>query len=189
MSITFSQVIKIENGLSIQSMTTRNFDFFSEGIRSYSLMLGLDYFKHSHYELSSEIGYLERGGKEKDPDFLASDVNNYQVERWGCVPFNTTFRGKLTVDNGYWYAGVGPKIDVVIGSSNFTSAFLDGYMKYRVVIGLKPEIGFNQKVGTRLCVGLNASYLIDFGGVGKSAYTTLLSRPFTCSLSFGYRLK
>jgi len=186
---TFSQVIKIENGLLIQSMTTNNFDFFSEKIHSYSLMFGIDYLKHSHYELSSELGYLERGGKEKDIAPLESDVNQYQVERWGCIQFNTTFRGKLSTNDAYLYAGIGPKIDVVIGSSHFSSSFLDGYEKHRVILGLRPEVGCNQNVGTRLCIGLNASYLIDFGGVGKSAYTTLISRPFTCSLSLGYRIK
>src|SRR5690625_3642928 len=64
-STVFSQVLKVNNGISISSVKSKKVDMLSKSMSAYSFSLGVDYLEKEHFYLSSEIGYLKKGGKEE----------------------------------------------------------------------------------------------------------------------------
>lgn len=60
----YSQILKIDNGISMNSLKGKDFDLFPHKIVSYSGMLGVEYLQKKWFYLSSEVGYLKLGGKE-----------------------------------------------------------------------------------------------------------------------------
>lgn len=59
----FSQVIKIENGVSFSKMNLPG-NVFHDNLSMYSMNVGCDYLERKWYFLSSEIGYVRKGGAE-----------------------------------------------------------------------------------------------------------------------------
>jgi hypothetical protein len=62
MGCIFAQTIKIENGMSVSAMKPEGFHVYNKNLYSYAGLIGLDYLKHTYFYLSSEIGYVAKGG-------------------------------------------------------------------------------------------------------------------------------
>ena len=114
----FAQTIKISNGLSVSSIKgeTEVFDFFNEYRCDYSGFIGLNYCYHNYFFLSSEIGYVSKGGKKKIE--IRGGLSDYMLMTRGVnyLHLNTTFRAKFPAKNYYFYVGIGPKVDFLIGN-------------------------------------------------------------------------
>jgi hypothetical protein len=186
-SALFSQTIKVENGFSFSRMVTNKIDILDNNIINYSVVAGCDYWDHKLFYLSSEIGYITKGGKESDistPDGII-DIQ----DTWQYIHLNTTMRFKYQIDQSHFYIGIGPKLDALIGSNKFTDIiYSDGYEMNRFSIGCIAELGVAQDLN-RFRVGVNYSYLVNFGAVGKSPYFNVYNNTHTIRLSLGYRLK
>ena len=113
-------IVKIANGLSVSSINTdEQFDLLDEKRYDYSGFVGINYFYHQYFFLSSEIGYASKGGKKTveltdihgNPSyyFMPNEQVNY-------LHFNTTVRIKYPAKQYYFYAGIGPKIDFLLSN-------------------------------------------------------------------------
>lgn len=180
-----SQIIKIENGVSLSSMYSSKFDILNSKVSNYGLNVGCDYFEHKLYYLSSEIGLVTKGGKEN----ISLGDNNFNVdESWQFVHLNTTIRVKYQVDNAHLFVGIGPKLDFLVGSGKFTDSLYSGYEMDKLSFGSKAEVGLVQDIN-RIRLGLNCSYLINFGGVAQSPYINISNNTYSLMFSIGYKLK
>lgn len=180
-----SQIIKIENGVSLSSMYSSKFDILNSKVSNYGLNVGCDYFEHKLYYLSSEIGLVTKGGKEN----ISLGDNNFNVdESWQFVHLNTTIRVKYQVDNAHLFVGIGPKLDFLVGSGKFTDSLYSGYEMAKLSFGSKAEVGLVQDIN-RIRLGLNCSYLINFGGVAQSPYINISNNTYSLMFSIGYKLK
>jgi len=240
-----AQTIKVSNGLSVSSIKgeTEVFDFFNEYRYDYSGFIGLNYCYHNYFFLSSEIGYASNGGKRKYEIWeMGTGITGTETIGWlvddgettkgiKYLHLNTTFRVKFPAKNYYFYAGIGPKVDFLIGDDVILSdyrlygiiekekttppASSDGieigkidtgrefvlfknYTLNRVLFGLKPEIGFDYYFVDKFMLGINASYHINAGSMGKCHFSKLenneliqkglYSKTFLFMLTFGYKL-
>lgn len=181
-----SQTIKIENGLSLSSMSSDKISILSDYLGAYSVNIGLNYLEHPLWYLSSEVGYVKKGGKEND--VISGDAKLKFKESFDYLHLNTTFRLRYSFLKSCIYAGCGPKLDILTSGNKPSNTLLDGYKLKRFSLGLKPEIGFDRQLNSRCSIGLNASYLINFNCLAESPYNQLKNNTFLLMLSFGYRL-
>ena len=187
-SSIFSQIIKIENGLSYSSMDSKKFSMLGENITNYSFLAGCDYFDHKFYYISSEIGFIQIGGKETKVPTSNNALIDLQ-DTWQYIHLNTTLRLKYQYKESHVFVGIGPKLDVLVSSNKFTDAiYAGGYEMNKFAAGCKGEIGIAQDIN-KIRLGLNYSYLLNFGGVGKSIYNNVSNKTSTVMFSIGYRFK
>lgn len=186
-SSLLSQTVKIDNGLSYSSMNSNKFDMLNEQIASYSFAIGCDYVEHKFFYLSSEIGYLSKGGKES---VLFPGENVFDIEeKWQYIHLNTTIRFKYQMPGSHIFIGLGPTLDVLLGSNKFTdSIYSDGYEMNKFPIGYKAEIGVTQDIN-RLRVGLSYAYLANLSVAGESSFNNLNTKAHVVSVTFGLKLK
>lgn len=92
MNISYSQIIKIDNGFSITNLKTKKFDALHTNISSYCGFIGIDYFNKKQFYLSSEIGYIRIGGKETNEDLPVTDSAYKVFKSFKYGQVNTTFR-------------------------------------------------------------------------------------------------
>lgn len=185
MRTAYSQVIKIDNGIAINSLKGDKFDLFSGKVASYSGLVGLEYFERKWFYLSSEIGYLKLGGKENG---TVDGVSTRDEQTWNYGHINTSFRARAVNRKTEFYLGAGPYANLLLGSGAFDKAQYDGYSAERVNWGFKGELGITQDIN-RIRIGLNGSYLLPLSATVKSQYTTMHLRSPAIYVSLGYRLK
>ncbi len=91
----YSQEIFVKNGFTLSRMYAK-IPILDKNITNYTIFVGGEYFVHKHYEISSEIGYLVKGGQDE-----ISTVSGYEnISK--TIPFvqlGTTFRAKLSNQN------------------------------------------------------------------------------------------
>lgn len=176
----FSQVIKLNNGFLVTKTTNKKGNFMKDNLMTYAISLGIDYFEHDYYYLSSEVGYIKLGAKENN-----SYIDNKHTpvsETWNNVQFNTTFRVRYPLQSFFIYLGLGPKIDLLLDKNKFSSNFLqDIPERNRLNIGAKSEIGFAYDF-PKIRIGVNYSYNFNFMSVAKGLY----NYQHILALSVGY---
>ena len=197
LSLLSSQVIKIENGLSISSINSTKFNLLNDNLYRYSLLLGCDYLEHRYFYLSSGIGYIQKGGTD---NIIQLDENTHPVNtipikgKWDYLHLNTSLRIRYPFEKSHLYLGAGLKADVLTSSTDNNKSYLsEGYKMASIIPGMKIEMGINREV-KRLVIGVNASYLIDFKDAGKSilpidgAHNKLRASNTLLLFTLGYRL-
>ncbi len=190
---SFSQVFKVKNGVSISSLSVNQgsaeFDrveLLNDNIVTYSFSLGVDYFEKKWFYLSSEIGYLKKGGRE-EVEIFDEDRKLEIKESWSYLHFNTTARFPIRLKNDtHIFIGAGPKFDVLIDSDTFKSSLYEGYTINSTVFGAKGELGI-MKDFNNIRAGLEFSYLYDFDNVARSEFAELKNDAYQLMLSIGYR--
>lgn len=182
----FGQIIKIENGMAISSINSTKFDVLEKHITTYSISVGLDYWENKTFYMSSEIGYLRKGGKQQN-DLLPENFKNIK-ESWDYIHSNTTIRFPFQLrNNSHFFIGVGPKLDFLIGANEFKSPVFTGYSINSISFGAKGEFGFVQDFD-RIRTGVNFSYLYDLSRAGGTEFIDLRNNVYQIKLSVGYRI-
>jgi len=181
---SYSQIFKVDNGVTINSLKGEDFDLFPRKIVSYSMMLGVEYFERKWYYLSSEIGYLQLGGKEGE---MSDDPASGDKQTWNYTQLNTSFRLRMPFSKSEIYIGAGPYLNLLLGSGGFEKDLYEAYRTQKSNWGSKMEAGINGIVD-KYKIGFNCTYLLPFSSVAKSSYTKIDARSVSIYLSLGYRL-
>lgn len=180
-----AQVIKMENGVTLASMTRNEYDFFTHTATGYTGRLGIDWLEHRWFYLSSEVGYMATGGMDHI-DIMAEHGIEENVIDWHYrrdnLHFNTTFRFKLAYHDFHAYLGVGPKVDIPLGSSLNEELF-----DKSVMFGIKTEIGCAYDF-SHLRLGINLAYLPDLTKQAVPVLQQARNNIFSIGISVGYIL-
>lgn len=198
-----AQVITLENGFSISKVK----DWYGQkNLLPYQMSLGVDYMDRGWFQLSSQIGFLKKGGKtELMKIFLEDGVGGKERDRLHLryLTFNTTFNLKSRPQNGWvWFAGLGPRVDIYLSNSLYMDMF--GVMDNKpqtssmsgacpVVVGLKCVAGVERDYG-KVRIGIRAAYLPSFNpsikhkSFGLPREYSYRDRTFTLGVSLGYIL-
>ena len=157
----------------------------------------IDYLDKQYFNLSSNIGVIRKGGKEK---FLIADEFGFPLPKLiekatlDYLSINTTIDFKYRIKETIFpYISFGPRFDYLLRSKHFDALKESDILK-NTSIGLILGGGLKYEI-SNLQFGLRADYFLDFtkvadwtvensGNVGKISVNT-----FTISLSIGYRLK
>lgn len=189
-NLSHGQILKLYNGLSISS-NKNELDLLSSDYCGYYGAIGVDYWSHDNYYLSSQLGYLGKGGK--DHIFIVGPDTDYDFKmKWDYIHLNTTFRLKTRSDNFYPYLGVGPKIDILASSKHILTK--EGYdLKLKpVTVGGIVELGIIKRFN-KIDMGINASYAFNFNEAGNfkngnlNNYSNeIWTNTFLVTFSLGY---
>jgi len=186
-SSIYAQIIKIENGIAISSFHSKDLNILKQPITTYSALVGLDYWENKNFYLSSELGYLKKGGKEKN-DFLPDDAHKIK-ESWNFIHLNTTIRFRLRIEKDiHFFVGAGPKLDILISSKEFKNFIYKDYKMNTLSFGAKGEFGFTKDFND-IRTGINFSYLYDLGRAANSDFINLKNNAYMIMLSIGYNLR
>lgn len=189
-----AQVVKVEGGIALSSLVNEGEDMYDKSLFSFQMSVGLDYLDGGWYELSSNLGYLRKGGGfdmlvSMDPGFMRNGNVKFTLD---YLTLNTTFRLKTASFSGWnIYVGVGPRIDVNV-KRRISTDMLDVLLQdltppsvNRFIVGLKCEAGANYSFD-RYMLGLNVSYLPSF--IKPAQDFIAHDQTFTVGISLGYRL-
>lgn len=192
-----AQVVTLENGFCITSMRHSK-----EGLGKvypYQMALGMQYMDKGWYNLSSSIGYMRRGSRDKIFYNPITGENGYVTmkNKLHYLTVSTTFDIKKTSHDGYtFFIGVGPRLDfnlksVTVTYIDFDQSRPEGYEPTKenldgihpVLFGLKCVGGIRKDLGN-MQLGFNIAYLPSFTHLLKGVH----DRTFTFGLSLGYKL-
>lgn len=201
----YSQVIKMEHGAN---MTWMDGGGYTKKKGAYSFILGCDYLEKDWFMLSSEIGYIQRGGRSifnytkgfDSPDEEWPEEYFRRVAKLDFLQINTTFRFKHDFKRFTLFMGVGPTIDILlsdksewqrhpVNSDKITTTEISIHHN-NVLYGLKYELGINYHINNKWDAILNISQLNSFKGstVGHYDGDAFRNKTATLSLGIGYRL-
>ncbi len=184
---SFAQVIKIDNGIALTSLQNDDFDILEENIVTFSTTLGIDYWETESFYLSSQLGYIRKGGEEEN-ELLQGSAAEVK-ESWDYIHFNTTIRFPFPLKKGksHFFLGVGPKLDFLLSDDRFDEPVYEGYELNTVTFGAKVEAGIVQDFN-RLRTGLIFSYIYDVTKAGGTDFTDFRNNAFLFAVSLGYKL-
>ena len=184
-----AQFIKIDNGVLFSSFRNElKLDILTQRNTSYATALGIDYLQKKHFYLSSQIGYLQIGGHEKN-DALAGTGFGEACEQTSFVHLNTQFRYLIFTEKPFspsFFVSLGPFANILSGKKAFKS-YYQGYDFQNLYGGLKTELGITKDF-RRLRLGLVGSYLYNLSPTAKSSALGLNSPSYSIMFTLGYRI-
>lgn len=106
-------MVALENGVGVTSL--RAGDGSTDNVYPYHMSLGYQYLDKGWFDLSSNIGYLRKGGQIKVIyNTVYGEFSDHVIfkSKLHYLTINTTFDVKKTSPDGYtFFVGVGPRID------------------------------------------------------------------------------
>ncbi|GEM_PF-190821 len=189
---TKAQVINIENGFSFAKAP----EWFPKRLHPYQMSAGIEYMDKGWYNLTTNIGFLKKGGEGRISYGDRSSFESYKdwlAARY--ITLNTTFDVKAyTYDNFILYFAAGPRLDLLINNTWYYKQPEDGKVHRatgrnlnQVMWGLKCGIGVKKQLGN-LQLGLHAAWLPSFNNMFTSGIKDFKMKDRTISLgaSIGY---
>lgn len=184
----FSQIIKVNGGLSLSAMDIKNSSTLNDNLSNPFVTAGLDYWEHKYWYLSSEVGFIKKGGKESvnlreslDDPGTFTDIKG----AWSVIQLNTTFRVKIpVVVNHHLIIGAGPSLDFIMGSEKY------GFEPHSASLGVKLDAGYETMINERFKLGLIYSFNRSLTPFGKYflGENNGYNQTSLISVVLGYRL-
>lgn len=201
-SDTFGQVLNLQTGASISKMDWQlnglEYNFYNDYIFTPSLLVGLDYLNHKHYNLSSNIGFVQKGGEGFS---LLQRINgeligtNKEKIKFNYFSINTLIDFKLPINERITpFISIGPRFDYLMSYSEQLEGLKNtGNLKiasYGLLLG--GGIKYNL---SRIQLGIRADYYYNFTPVAEwepfehNTGGVVKNNTFTLNLIIGYSLK
>ena len=182
-----AQYLKIDNGIILSSFSNEDdLAILDTRVVNYIGSIGLDYLEKEWFSLSSQIGYVRIGG-EQEVDNVTPEIGEI-IEQKSYIHFNTTFRPRLEMEDVSFFVGIGPTLDILMGSNDAESPFFTGYRYNNTRIGGKAEIGILH-TKNKFRLGVIGGYLRDFSPTTETEFISLFNHAFTATITAGYRIK
>lgn len=172
-----SQILKFSGGINSTWMGEKQFDtpcLAYTGSIGYDYLLDRDY--RDWYYLSSEIGYVKRGGK---------DIASGAKLKMDYLHINTLFKVKYMFENLMLSAGIGPSVDywIVMGGQD-----------KKFALGIRPEINLSYFLSNRISLHFTVAYLKTLTGIKNMLQTdlsekTINNNSLLFTIGIGYRVK
>jgi len=157
-----------------------------------SVFIGMDYDDHHFYNLSSKVGFLQKGSQNI---YINTEAFGYSVNQSiqpiiDYVSLNTTIEIKYPIlTNIIPFIGVGPRIDYFIAHNSVLNGY-SGLNAFSVGLILGGGIKYNL---TRFQIGLRADYYLNFNDIysNSSNYGTtyINDKTYLVNLFIGYKIK
>lgn len=202
-----AQTVRVELGWAGSSMRYHNpkvpsIDFFGSNANNFQCAVAVDYLNYRWFDLTSEIGYIRKGGKEKDILTDAMGISQKGSARLNLdyLTLNTMFNVKYDFNGITPYIGVGPRLDFKVGSSESYENLdlenpgnpLASFHSNAVIFGWKCAAGVRVLISPSFQVGLHFSYLPSFTDAYRHKETGVWLRDgknFTLGVSLGYVIR
>lgn len=190
----YSQTIKVANGIGISKMYSSDIeDIYSSYTYDYSNSLGISYWNHKYFNLSSQIGYITKGGISNTTVWGDGGIISEKIDvKLRYLDLNTLFVAKIPLNKFCVYAGIGPSVNFLFKrSSNLDSKYVldtpydvnEGNFN-KIGLAIKSELGVAY-YWDKLEFGVSVSNLYDLFYLDKLNFN-MKSKVFIVMLSIGY---
>lgn len=179
--IVNAQHIKVDNSLLVTSYTnSKDLPILYDKLRTYSIYLGADYLDKEWFYLSSQLGYVKIGGREK-----YHYIDTSGIEESSYIHLNTTFR--IYKDNSGLrsFVGIGPYLNVLAGSNKFKTPVYNEFYGKKTYLGARGEAGFTCDIN-KIRLGLMVNYMLSLTPTASSSALNLRNNNLGGSISLGY---
>jgi len=202
--LTYGQIITIKAGTSFSKLEWKldkiNLDPpYKETLIGLSIFAGIDYLNKKYYNLSSSIGYIQRGGRGEIP--LTNSQGNLTDSTITSKPglnyfsFNTIIELKYPIKKNFIpFLCIGPRLDFLTSYSDHFDSIDDINELNNISYGLLIGGGIKYEF-TKFQIGLRCDYYLDFDKVADWPQGTgvsggeITTNTITTEVSFAYRLK
>ncbi len=199
--ITFGQTLKIQTGVSISKLdwliSENGTRYFDETLIGNTFFVGVEYLEKKHLNLSSNIGYLRKGGKD---NIVFTDINgitrenNTEKAKLDYFSINTTIDFKYPINEKIIpFVSIGPRIDYLVGYPDVLEGINEMNELNKVNYGFILGGGLRYKF-EKIRIGLRADYYLNFNKIAEwPAQTNNLGgkindKTLLINLSVGYKL-
>lgn len=178
--ISQAQFIKAEGGISLSKLKTEflNTTNKSDWYQGQSFFLGVDYLNVAIINLSSNIGYVRKGGMDKDSD--TKSTLDY-------LSLNTRLELNSPTPIFKPFISFGPRVDYMINHSEDFDPIDDADKLNKLTTGAVAGFGFKIKVPKLIC-GIRGDYYYNFNKIIDSDGLTTNDNTFVFNLFAGIKL-
>jgi hypothetical protein len=199
--LTNGQHIKIQTGTTLSKLDWQigslDSGLYNETLIGHSLLAGIDYLENKYFNLSSNLGFIQKGGKETLVIIgVTGEPINEKTEKAKLDYFtvNTTLDLKYPIkDKILSFISVGPRFDYLVSYSHQFDGLndIDALKKYNLGLILGGGIKYDL---SKIQIGLRADYYLDFDKVADWPAETgnlggkVKDKTITLNLTIGYKL-
>ena len=202
-STIFSQTLKLRIGSSFSKLNWENSItqdvMYDNTIIGLDVSLEVDYLNFKYFNLSSGIGFIQKGGKDsiyiagiQNPEGTLSKVKT----TLHYLTVNTTFQAKIPIKDFISpFLAVGPRLDYLI-SYKEDASLIKGFENYgelnKFIFGLVVGGGINFHI-KKIQLGIVFDYYFNFNRLvdytlDNGASNKIYDRTYTLNISIGYKL-
>lgn len=197
----FGQTIKIQGGTTYSYLvwpSILNISFYDKPFLGCSGLIGLDYCNRNVFNLSSNIGLVQKGGKDKITvvDSQGNAINDIILNAYlDYLLMNSTIDFKYAIkEKVVPYISFGPRIDFLI---SYSDAFkgLDAMNELnKISLGLTIGAGIRYEM-LKFQIGLKGEYFLNFNKIADWPASTgnlggsISDRTMMVNLTVGYKLE
>ena len=186
-----AQTINFQGGVSISNLHSvlygTDYTFLGHTRVDPSFSIGVEYLEKKYWSVSSNVGFVRKGGNESWQDSPVQVGTTTASETFDYVSINTLFNFKYPL-KGNWmpYLSFGPHADFMTSHTHFFP-----YFDYPGV-GLRRSYGIVYAVGiryafTHFLIGLRAEHLVDVTPLAHLDRESNYTHTSILSATIGYR--
>ncbi len=194
------QVITVQSGMALSKLDWQIGTFeqmaYSNYRSSVPVFIGVDYFNKKYVNLSSNIGYLEKGGEGAgitvssnggNPVNLKSEASLQYVSLNTCGELKYPLDKRLTV-----FANLGPRIDFLTGFNKTFRPINETNELNKISVGINYGVGVKCTINNTI-VGISTNVYRNFNSIAKwstsdNLQANINDRTYILLLSLGYNL-
>jgi len=196
------QTVYVQIGPSFSKLSWNNSminkDPFNKGIVGVDAMAGVNYLNFKYFCLSSNIGFIQKGGSEKvtmTNNLGDSITTTEETEKLNYLSINTTFDLKIPIKNVIEpYIFVGPRLDYLIKYKEnivFLKQFDDAGKLIKISYGFITGAGINFQIkkiqlGAIFKYYMNLNKLVDYTS-DYNVSNKISDNTFTVNFQIGYK--
>jgi hypothetical protein len=197
-----SQVIKVQAGPSFSKLnwkiTDKKYDRTEEGMVGNSVFIGIDYLFRDKYNVSTNFGYLQKGGTSELREL--NDSGAFTGNTFSYNPILEYYSFNTCIDINYkrsdkvWpYFFAGPHIDYIKSYSTEFDYYKNINELEEIAYGVLMGVGLKINI-SKLQIALKGDYYFNFTKIASWKDSATVKKgeisddTFTVMLSVGYRL-
>jgi hypothetical protein len=186
-----AQVLNLQAGASISNLHSSiggmNYTFLGHTRDDLSAFIGMEYLERKYWSISSNVGFVRKGGRESWWDSTGGPVPQV-TETFDYVSFNTLFNLKYPIGKWIPYVSVGPRVDFMVSHTHFFPYFdYPGFLQNKSY-GLVAAIGLRYAFSSFL-VGIRAEHLYNFNHLVSQNDEINSTHTGIVSVTAGYRFR
>lgn len=202
--LTNAQIVKIQGGTSFSKLNWQlkgmNIGpIYNETLMGYSILAGVDYWDKKYFNISSNVGFIRKGGKDEfeliDQYGELTGQTITEKPTLDYLSINTMIDLKYKIKEAITpFISFGPRFDYLVSSSKHFDSLKEIDALNSSSIGLIFGGGLKYDI-SKIQFGLRADYYLDFTKVavwtiedtGIDGEVTV--KTFSINLTIGYKLK
>ncbi len=199
-SLTYGQIIKIQGGISSSTIDWGYFDpSYENSLLGYSVFAGIDYLDKQYFNLSSNVGFVRKGGKVEV--LIVDDFGEYNGEiktekpTLDYLSLNTLFELKYNIKEIISpFISFGPRFDYLVKNSLFFDNLEENIELKSLSIGMLLGGGIKHDL-SKFQLGIRCDYYLNFNNIADWKVWTsngtreITNNTITVNLTIGYKLK